>query len=268
MTQSEFRYRLFAGTPSMTITIVIAGKGGTGKTTIAALLINLLSEKGTVLAVDADPSTNLNLALGLPLESTVGEMREEMARSVKSGTYDISMPKPDYVALKIAESLVESEKVDLLAMGRPEGPGCYCAANSMLRTSIDRLGKNYDWVVIDCEAGMEHISRQTTREIDILLVVSDPTIRGIIAAGRMKALIGELRTQVGQVRLVVNRVEGEIPMEISKAIEGNELDLVASIPKDPNLAALEIKGEPSIYLPPDSPLQRGVREVAKRLALL
>jgi len=144
-------------------TIVNAGKGGTGKTTIAALLINLLSQKGTVLAVDADPSTNLNLALGMPLDGTVGDMREEMALAVKSGTYDNNVAKPDYIEMKIMESLVESDRIDLLAMGRPEGPGCYCAANSMLRTSIDRLGKNYDYVVIDCEAGMEHISRQTTR---------------------------------------------------------------------------------------------------------
>ena len=117
----------------MTTTIVNAGKGGTGKTTIAALLIDILSRKGTVLAVDADPSTNLNLALGMPAGSSVGQIREEMTVAVKSGTYDNSIPKPDYIDMQIMESLIESEKVDLLAMGRPEGPGCYCAANSMLR---------------------------------------------------------------------------------------------------------------------------------------
>ncbi len=248
-------------------TIVNAGKGGTGKTTIAALLINLLSQKGTVLAVDADPSTNLNLALGMPLDGTVGDMREEMALAVKSGTYDNNVAKPDYIEMKIMESLVESDRIDLLAMGRPEGPGCYCAANSMLRTSIDRLGKNYDYVVIDCEAGMEHISRQTTRDIDILLVVSDPTIRGIMAAARMKPLIKELRTNVGQIWLIVNRVDGDLPPEIAKAAQDGDLDIIASIPRDPNLAALEIKGEPSIKLPPDSPLQIGVKEVAEKLGL-
>ena len=251
----------------MTTTIVNAGKGGTGKTTIAALLIDILSRKGTVLAVDADPSTNLNLALGMPAGSSVGQIREEMTLAVKSGKYDNSIPKPDYIDMQIMESLVESERVDLLAMGRPEGPGCYCAANSMLRTSIDRLGKNYDYVVIDCEAGMEHVSRQTTRDIDILLIVSDPTIRGIIAAGRMKPLIKEMRTHVGQIWLIVNRLDGELPPEILQAAEENSLDLIASIPKDPNLAALEIKGEPSINLPDESPLQTGVREVVKKLGL-
>lgn len=249
----------------MGTTIVTAGKGGTGKTTIAALLINYLSNKGTVLAVDADPSTNLNLALGMPLEETIGHVREEMAIAVKSGTYDDSIAKPDYIEMKMMESLVESEKIDLLAMGRPEGPGCYCAANSMLRTSIDRLGKNYDYVVIDCEAGMEHVSRQTTRDIDILLVVTDPTIRGVIAAGRMKPLIKEMRTNVGQIWLIVNRVNGELPAEIARAVKDNDLDLLVSIPADPNLAALEIKGKPSINLPSDSPLQVSIREIVNKL---
>ena len=251
----------------MGTTIVTAGKGGTGKTTIAALLINQLSEKGTVLAVDADPSTNLNLALGMPLEDTIGQVREEMAIAVKSGAYDDSVAKPDYIEMKIMESLVESEKIDLLAMGRPEGPGCYCAANSMLRTSIDRLGKNYDYVVIDCEAGMEHVSRQTTRDIDILLVVTDPTIRGVIAAGRMKPLMKEIRTHVGQIWLIVNRVVDELPAEIEASVKENDLDLLVSIPADPNLAALEIKGEPSITLPSDSPLQVSIKDIINKLGL-
>ncbi len=248
-------------------TIVTAGKGGTGKTTIAALLINLLSNKGTVLAVDADPSTNLNMALGMPLGNTIGQVREEMAVAVKSGTYDNSVPKPDYIEMMIMESLVESDKIDLLAMGRPEGPGCYCAANNMLRVSLDRLGKNYDYVVIDSEAGMEHVSRQTTRDVDILLIVSDPTIRGIVAAGRMKPLIKEMRTHVGQIWLIVNRTNGELPDGIMKAIKENDLEVIAIIPADPYLAALEINGEPSINLPADSPLQISVREMANKLGL-
>ncbi len=248
-------------------TIVTAGKGGTGKTTIAALLINLLSNKGTVLAVDADPSTNLNMALGMPLGNTIGQVREEMAVAVKSGTYDNSVPKPDYIEMMIMESLVESDKIDLLAMGRPEGPGCYCAANNMLRVSLDRLGKNYDYVVIDSEAGMEHVSRQTTRDVDILLIVSDPTIRGIVAAGRMKPLIKEMRTHVGQIWLIVNRTNGELPDGIMKAIKENDLEVIAIIPDDPYLAALEINGEPSINLPADSPLQISVREMANKLGL-
>jgi CO dehydrogenase maturation factor len=251
----------------MTRTIAIAGKGGTGKTTIAALLALQLAEKGIVLAIDADPSSNLNLALGLPLTVTVGEVREEMGTRVRRGGFEPGMSKPDYIELRIREALVESEKIDLLAMGRPEGPGCYCAANNMLRTSIDRLANSYDYVVIDNEAGMEHLSRQTTRDVDILLIVSDPSIRGVITAARMRDLIQELRTQVGRVALVVNRVNDSLPAPVEKAIRDFQLDLLSLLPHDPQVEELEINGTPLTELPPESSLQRGVAEIVQRLRL-
>ncbi len=248
-------------------TIVVAGKGGTGKTTIAALLIGLLSQKGVVLAIDGDPSTNLHMSLGLPLSETVGGFREEMKQAVEKGRFDVGIAKPDYVSLKVSESLVESERIDLLAMGRPEGPGCYCAANNMLRTCIDRLAKNYDYVVVDCEAGMEHISRQTTRDVDILIIVSDATMKGIVTAARMKELIAELRTHVDRVCLVVNRVNGELPQQLEKAIEDFGLELIATIPNDPGITELDVAGTPLIELPTNSPLQSAVAEVAVKLGL-
>lgn len=255
----------------MTKTIAIAGKGGTGKTTIAALLIKLLSQKGLVLAVDADPSTNLNQALGLPLDEnrTVGRIREKMTEDVAEGRLSPSITKPDHIFGKIIESLVESKGFDLLAMGRPEGPGCYCAHNEFLRTALDRLVKDYkyNYIVMDCEAGMEHISRQTTRDVDVLLIMSDPTMRGITTAAKMKNLIGELRTKVGEICLVVNRVDGKLSPEIEKTIADSELKLIATIPGDPNIAALDIKGTPLIELPPDSALQQGVREIMSKLGL-
>lgn len=252
----------------MSKTIAIAGKGGTGKTTIAALLIKLLTEKGVVLAIDGDPSSNLHMALGLPLEETVGGVREEMASAAGKGRLDQGISKPDYLELRIQEALVESKGVDLLAMGRPEGPGCYCAANNMLRYSIDRLGSNYDYVVIDSEAGMEHISRQTTRDVDILLVVSDPTIRGISAATRMKELIGELRTHVGRIALVVNRVGDSLPPEIEQAIKEASLELIGVLPEDPGMMKLEVVGAPLTELPADSPLKQGISAIAGKLGLL
>lgn len=251
----------------MTTTIAVAGKGGTGKTTIAALLIKLLAPKGVVLAIDGDPSTNLHISLGLPLNQTIGNVREEMLEAVKAGRYDSSMPKMDYVALKISEALVESERVDLLAMGRPEGPGCYCASNEMLRFSIDRLAKNYDYVVIDCEAGMEHISRQTTQDIDILLIASDPTMKGIITAARMKELIAELRTHVGRICLIVNRSNDALPPELAKAIEQFGLELIAILPEDPQMLELDATGAPLTELAPDSPLGLGVAEIARKVGL-
>lgn len=252
----------------MTITIAVAGKGGTGKTTIAALLIQMLREKGVVLAIDGDPSANLNMALGLPLENTVGDVREEMLASVKKGSFAAGVSKQDYLEVKIQESLVESEKVDLLAMGRPEGPGCYCAANNMLRACIDRMGGSYDYVVIDNEAGMEHISRQTTRDIDFLLLVSDTSMRGITAAARMKELIGEMRTHVGKMGLVVNRVSNGMAAEVKEAIAAADLELLGTIPEDGQIASLDSRGKPIVELGPDSSLRLAVRDVAAKLGLL
>ena len=251
----------------MTKTIVIAGKGGTGKTVIAALLIKLLTEKGVVLAIDGDPSSNLHMALGLPLEETVGAVREEMLDS-KVRKRLTGVPKQDYLEMRVQESLVESKGFDLLAMGRPEGPGCYCLANHWLRGCIDRLANNYDYVVVDSEAGMEHISRQTAQDVDILLLTSDPTIRGISAAARMKELIGELRSHVDRIVLVVNRVADGLPTEIEAVIKEAGLELIGVLPEDPAMMKLEIRGAPLIELPPESPLKKGVLEVARKLDLV
>ena len=251
----------------MPTTIVIAGKGGTGKTTVAALLIQLLSQKGVVLAIDADPATNLHQALGVPLGDTVGRIRENMTEDIKRGIISPTISKQDYLDQKIMAALVELKGFDLLAMGRPEGPGCYCAANNMLRLSIDRLGQNYSYVVIDSEAGMEHISRQTTRDIDILVIMSDVTQRGINTAAAMKGLIKELRTQVGKICLVVNRSPNGLPPEIVKAIDSHGFELVATIPQDPSIADLEVKGLPVTQLLLDSPLRIGVRELASKVGL-
>ena len=253
---------------TLTKTITVAGKGGTGKTTVSALLIELLSKKGTVLAIDADPSSNLHLALGLPLAQTIGAVREEMMAAVKSRTMEPSLAKQDYLELKVQESLVESKGMDLLAMGRPEGPGCYCAANSMLRTCIDRLASNYDYVVIDSEAGMEHISRQTTRDVDILLLVSDMSTRGVISAALMKELIKELRTSVDRIALIINRADREISTEIKKVIDEAELELIGLLPNEPAIAELDSHGRPLVELPANSRLRQAIADVAQKLGLL
>jgi CO dehydrogenase maturation factor len=255
----------------MTKTIAIAGKGGTGKTTVAALLIKLLSQKGLVLAVDADPSTNLNQALGLPLDDnkTVGRIREKMSDDVSKGRLSPTIGKPEYLFGKIMESLAESKGFDLLAMGRPEGPGCYCASNEFLRAALDKLVKDYkyNYIVMDCEAGMEHISRQTTRDVDVLLIMSDPTMKGITTAARMKKLIEEMRSNVGQVGLVINRVRGELSPEIRKAIDESGLQIIALIPEDPDMADFEMRGRSVTELPQQSPLQAKMKEIVENLRL-
>lgn len=252
----------------MSTTIAVAGKGGTGKTTITSVLAKLLTRRGTVLAIDADPSVNLHMTLGLELPDTIGDIREELLAAANSGSLPAGMSRHDYMTLSIRQALVESTGLDLLAMGRPEGPGCYCAANYVLRLAIDHLADSYDYVVIDNEAGMEHISRQTTRDVHTLLLVSDPTVRGVTAAGRMQELIRDLRTSVGQVYLIVNRVNGAIPPEVEKAIQAQGLCLLTTIPADAAVGELDAAGRPLIELPPTSPVQVAVRRLAQDLGLV
>jgi CO dehydrogenase maturation factor len=249
----------------MTTTIAVAGKGGTGKTTLTGLLIRCLRERkaGSILAIDADPASNLNAVLGMNLERTVGDVREETADKARSGRLEAGIAKMDVLDYEINDSLVEGDGVDLLAMGRPEGPGCYCAANNMLRNIVDRMTKAYDWVVIDNEAGLEHLSRRTTRDVDVLLIVSDPTLRGITTAGRVVELISELKTQIGKHFLVVNRVTGDLTPELLAAIERLHLNLVGTVPMDPLVAQFDAVGRPMVDLPADSPVCNALRAIER-----
>lgn len=239
-----------------------------GKTTFSSLLIQLLSKSGSVLAIDADPSSNLHLSLGIPLTNTVGDIREDMSKQVKKGKFAQGLSKQDYLELEIQEALVESEGLDLLAMGRPEGPGCYCAANNMLRVVIDRIASNYRFVVIDNEAGMEHVSRQTTRDVDFLLLVSDTSMKGIITAARLKELIKELRTSVGKIGLVMNRLNGPLSPEFNEVISKAGLEIVANLPIEPDLMLLDSKGAPLSQLSGESLLRLEVKRMAEKLGLL
>lgn len=250
------------------MTIAVAGKGGTGKTTFSALLIELLSERGTVLAIDADPSTNLNMALGLDVDGTVGDVREEMMVAVRGGSFDVGIDKRAYLEARLNEALVEAPSLDLLVMGRPEGAGCYCAANNMLRADIDKLARSYDYVVIDNEAGLEHLSRGMTRDVDVLVLVSDLSLRGIVAAARVQELARELNTAVRQIGLVVNRANGALPPELEQAIRTRELHLWATLPTDPLVADLDARGQPTSSLPASSPLRVAVGDVARKAGIV
>lgn len=252
----------------MTVTIAVAGKGGTGKTTLAALLVRYLVEQrlGTVLAIDADPSANLNLALGLPLGETIGDIREEMLAQVGPGgalSGNSGMSKFDYLDYQIEYALVEGPEVDLLAMGRPEGQGCYCPVNHMLRQIIDRLGKSYDYVVVDNEAGMEHLSRRTTRDVDVLLITTDPTVRGVIAAGRIAELSRDLDINVAQRYLVINRVMNGIPPALQAAIDDLGIPVAGTIPNDPEVMVLDAEGRPLVELSAASAVYQAVQAIAQ-----
>ena len=256
----------------MATTIALAGKGGTGKTTIATLLIRYLVEErsGSILAIDADPASNLNLALGMEMQATIGDIREEMLDLVQSsgalaGSMPGGMSKQEYLDYQVQMALVEGRRVDLLAMGRPEGPGCYCAANQMLRTIVDRLGNQYDYLVIDNEAGMEHLSRRTTRDVDVLLLVTDPTQRGLIAAQRMREMVPGLDIGVGKVYLVVNRLRGELPAPLAEAVRQAGLELIGTVPEDPAMAEFEFVGRPLVELPGETAVYQAAREIAERI---
>ncbi|MGD0998185.1 MAG: AAA family ATPase [Thermoleophilia bacterium] len=240
----------------MTTTIAIAGKGGTGKTTIAGLLVRRLAElqAGPVLAIDADPASNLNDVLGLPLDKTLGDIREDTSEKARANLLDPGVAKADLLDYEINANIVEGTGLDLLAMGRPEGPGCYCAANTMLRTIVDRIAASYSWVVIDNEAGLEHLSRRTTRDVDVLLIVSDPTVRGLTTAGRIVDLIDELKTRVGRHYLIVNRAAGELTPELENVVATRGLNLLALIPEDPSVAAYDAAGRALVDLPRDNPV--------------
>jgi len=258
----------------MTTTIALAGKGGVGKTTTAGMVIKYLIQNhpSAVLAIDADPSSNLNMVLGLDLDWTVGDIREGMLDKVKSsigqgGAAMGSMPgglsKHDYLSYEIQSSLAEGERFDLIAMGRGEGPGCYCAVNHNLRDVIDSISKNYGFVVIDNEAGMEHLSRRTTRDVQHLLIVTDPTMRGLVAAERIIEMQKELSINIEKSYLILNRVVGDPPPMLMEKI--NQLDVIflGSIPSDQELMEFEFEGKPLVTLGDESPVFQAVSQMMK-----
>lgn len=246
----------------MTITIAVAGKGGTGKTTLSGLLTRSLVQRdaGKILAIDADPSSNLHLVLGMQLTQTVGDIREEAREGVQTG-----MSRPDWLNYAVRMAVEEGTELDLLAMGRPEGQGCYCAANHMLRSIIDGISTGYDYVVMDNEAGMEHLSRRTTRDVDHLLLVSDASLRGLVAAEAMLTLSKELEINVRNTYLVVNRVMGELPAALHARAQAFGAPLLAVVPYDPQLVEFDGGGRPLVELPADSPISRSVEEIVKNL---
>jgi CO dehydrogenase maturation factor len=247
---------------AVSFTIAISGKGGTGKTTIAGLLVRYLLEEGKkpVLAVDADANANLNEVLGVQIGPTIGEARDLMKKDVPVG-----MTKDVWFEYKIQEALIEKEGFDLIAMGRPEGPGCYCAANTLARKCIDLLAGNYPYVVIDNEAGMEHFSRMTTWNVDLLFIISDPTVRGVITAARIRDLIEELNLEVNQPFLVLNRVQNGLQPEIVARASKLSLPLGGLIPADPIVYEFDLEGKPTFTLPRDSKALRSSWEIFEKL---
>ncbi|MHC1680076.1 MAG: AAA family ATPase [Methanomassiliicoccales archaeon] len=243
----------------MSFVVAVAGKGGVGKSTISALLVRTLSERDVVLAVDADPNSNLGQKLGTDVPGTVGQVREGLLS--KGGQPPRDMSKQEYLKLKLREILAEGTGFDLLTMGRPEGPGCYCYVNNLLRVFVDQLMDSYAYVIIDNEAGMEHLSRRTAREMDLLVLVSDPTAVGVATAARLSQLADELGLKVRRKVLLINGVRSGKEMKAEQLAKGTGLELYLlhddEVVRDASSSGSPVKG--------DEPLASELRELVPNL---
>jgi CO dehydrogenase maturation factor len=253
-----------------THTIAVAGKGGVGKTTTCGMIIDYLSKqgKGPILVVDADANSNLNEVLGVEVETTLGDIREEMARAEQTGSLPANMTKADYAEMKFGDALIEQDDFDMLVMGRTQGKGCYCYVNGVLKTQIDKYAGNYNYLVIDNEAGLEYLSRGTLPHVDTMLLISDCSRRGIQAVGRIAQMIGELNLKPGRVKLIVNRApEGKLNDGVKEEIAKYHLDLAGVLPQDEFIYEYDCDGKPSSKVPENSPAKQAVHAVMRELNL-
>jgi CO dehydrogenase maturation factor len=253
------------------ITIAVAGKGGTGKTTVCGIIIDYLGKagKGPILAVDADPNSNLNEVLGVEIPTTLGEIREKMQyKDAEAESLPTNMTKQEYTEFMFSDALVEEDSYDLLVMGRTQGQGCYCYINGVLKSQIDKYKGGYRYLVVDNEAGLEHISRGILPHIDILLLVSDASRRGIQAVGRISAMSEDLKLNPGVTKLIVNRAPGgKLDDGVLEEIAKQKLDLIGVLPQDESIYRYDADGKPSSSVPDSSPVKTALREILRKLDL-
>ena len=233
------------------VKIAVAGKGGVGKTTITGLIIRYLVEnkKGRILAVDADTNSNLNEVLGVEVKETIGNTRELMKTNVPQG-----MPKETFIEYKVQECVTEADGFDLIVMGTPEGQGCYCAANTLCKKYIDILLDNYDYIVMDNEAGMEHMSRLLTKDVDHFFIVSDPSRRSVNTVKRMIDLAKSLKLNIGKFYVIINRAKNGVDPEAEKFLKDNNIEISLILPEDEYIAKFDEEGKPTYFIPKESKL--------------
>ena len=251
-------------------TIAVAGKGGVGKTTTCGMLIDYLckKDKGPVLVVDADANSNLNEVLGVEVETSLGAIREEIANAELKGTIPKSMSKADYADYKFNSALVEEDEFDMLVMGRTQGKGCYCFVNGLLQTLMSKYAKNYSYVVMDNEAGLEHVARGTLPHVDTMLLISDCSRRGIQAVARIAEMVEEMELKPGQMGLIVNRAPGGVLEDSVKAeIEKHGLKLFGVLPHDDAVYRCDCDGEPSAKLPETDPMKIALKGIMQSIGL-
>ena len=251
-------------------TIAVAGKGGVGKTTTCGMIIDYLCAKhaGPVLVVDADANSNLNEVLGVEVETSLGQIREEMAQAELKGTIPKGMTKADYAEMKFSSALIEDDDFDMLVMGRTQGKGCYCYVNGVLKTQVDKYAKNYSYIVMDNEAGLEHVARGTLPHVDTLLLISDCSRRGIQAVARIAEMVEEMELNPGMMGLIVNRAPGGMLEDGVKAeIEKHGLKLLGVLPHDEAVYRCDCQGEPSAKLPQDDPMKTALKGIMQSIGL-
>ena len=250
--------------------IAVAGKGGTGKTTLCGMIVKHLAdrEKGQVLAVDADPNSNLNEVLGVPAPTTLGDIREEVLKTTTGESAPGGMTKQEYMDFMFGDALAEEDSFDLLVMGRTQGEGCYCFINGILRAQIDKYSSTYSHIVIDNEAGLEHISRGTLPKVDTLILVSDCSRRGIQAAGRAAILVEDLKLKPNTLKLIINRApDGKLAGGVLEEIKAQNLDLLGVIPQDEAVYNYDSEGKPIVEIPEDSPIKIAVKKIITDLKI-
>lgn len=252
--------------------IAVAGKGGVGKTTLCGMLIQYLCEqgKGPILAVDADANSNLNEVLGVKVDTTLGDVREEIARAemAKENPIPAGMSKADYAERRFEDALIEDDDFDLLVMGRTQGKGCYCFVNGLLQAQLAKYQNNYPYFVVDNEAGMEHISRGVLPSMKTAILVSDCSRRGVQAVGRIARLIEECDLHPSTVGLIINRAPGgKLNDGIREEIELQGLQLLGVVPQDETVYEYDCEGRPTVSLPEDNPVKVALRAIVDRLQL-
>ena len=251
-------------------TIAVAGKGGVGKTTTCGMMIDYLCKqgKGPLLVVDADANSNLNEVLGVEVDATLGQIREEMAQAELKGTIPAGMTKADYAEFKFSSALIEEDDYDMLVMGRTQGKGCYCYVNGVLKTQVDKYAKNYRYVVMDNEAGLEHVARGTLPHVDTMLLISDCSRRGIQAVARLAEMVSEMDLNPTTVGLIVNRAPGgELDAGVREEIEKHGLKLLGVLPQDDAVYRCDCAGEPSAKLPDSNPVKVALKGIMQSIGL-
>ena len=251
-------------------TIAVAGKGGVGKTTTCGMIIDYLCAKkrGPVLVVDADANSNLNEVLGVEVETSLGQIREEMAQAELKGTIPKGMTKADYAEMKFGDALIEDDDFDMLVMGRTQGKGCYCYVNGVLQSQLGKYLPNYSYVVMDNEAGLEHIARGTLPHVDTMLLISDCSRRGVQAVGRIAEMIRELDLKPGEMKLIVNRApNGELNPGVMEEINKYGLQLAGVLPQDDTVYTYDCEGKPSSQVPDTAPVKKALAAIMQELKL-